>query len=370
MAEYTIPTRETAPEKCPTCAGKLGWDATVGALRCESCGATLNVAAPPGARIVEHDLMAELAASRPKGRLGAGARQMRCSECGAVVEFGEHETAKKCDFCDSPAVRIEEAADDRYLPESLVPFAIGRDQAIASFKGWLGKLWFRPSNLKEKASVSELHGVYIPYWTFDADVTSDWSADAGYYYYETEHYTVTVNGKTESRTRQVRKVRWEPASGRRHDHHDDHLVCASKGLPEDLARPMANFEIGVLLPYARELLQGFSAESYAIDLPDAWVKGQAGIAAIQEARCSRDVPGDTQRNLRVSNRYANSRFKHVLLPVWIAAFRYNDEVFQFLVNGQTGKVSGRAPWSWLKITLFVLLLVAIGVGIFVLTQRR
>jgi len=372
VAEYSLPVSDdrTAPETCPNCAGKLHWDAAAGQLKCESCGTLVAAPVVVGARIVEHDLAAELATGRPTGRLGAGSQQMRCSECGAVVEFPDHITAKKCEFCDSPAVLAETASEDHYLPESLVPFAIDRATATVAFRAWLGRLWFRPSNLAEKADISELHGVYVPYWTFDAEVTSSWSADAGYYYYETETYTTTENGKSVTRTRQVRKVRWVPASGRRHDRHDDHLVCASRGLPDALQRKMADFQTGALRPYAREILQGFSAESYAVELPDAWARAQGEIADLQERRCAGDVPGDTQRGLRVSNRFEATRFKHVLLPVWIAAFRYKQKVFRFLVNGQTGNVSGNAPYSLVKIALFTLLLLTIATGIFLLWQGQ
>lgn len=369
MAEHTIPSAETAPEKCPTCNGQLAWNADAGQLECASCGALVAAPALSGACIVEHDLMAELAQRPATGRMGAGAQQMQCSECGAVVEFPDTITATKCEFCDSPAVLAEAARDDHYLPESLVPFAVGRETAIGAFRAWLRELWFRPSDLKAKAAVSELHGVYIPYWTFDADVDSSWTADAGYYYYETETYTATENGKSVTRTRQVRRTRWVPAHGQRHDRHDDHLVCASKGLPDELARDMDNFATGALMPFTREVLQGFSAERYAIELPDAWARGQSEIADIQEARCARDVPGDTQRRLRVSNRFSRTSFKHVLLPVWIAAFRYKEQVFRFLVNGQTAKVSGHAPYSAIKIILFVLMLLSVAALLFWIWQH-
>ncbi len=372
MAEYNLPAQgeRTAPQTCPNCRGKLLWDPAAGQLKCESCATLVAAPEPVGARIVEHDLLAELNAARPTGRIGSGTRQMRCSECGAVVEFPDNLVAKKCEFCDSPAVLAESAREDHYVPESLVPFAVNRDTATHAFRHWLGKLWFRPSNLKEKADISELHGVYVPYWTFDADVTSSWTADAGYHYYVSESYTTTENGKTVHKTRQVQKTRWVPASGQRHDRHDDHLVCASAGLPDALATRMANFQTGELRAYTRELLQGFSAESYAIELPAAWTRAQGEIADVQERRCAGDVPGDTQRSLRVSNRFASTSFKHVLLPVWIAAFRYQSQVFRFLVNGQTGSVSGHAPYSVVKITLFVMTLVLVAAGIFLLWQGR
>jgi hypothetical protein len=371
VAEYSFPGERTAPAACPNCNGKLAWEPAAAKLKCESCATLVEPPAPPpGARIVEHDLLAELRSPRVKGLLGAGARQMRCKECGAVVEFPDHVVATKCEFCDSAAVLAEPAREDHEVPESVVPFAVDRATATAAFRAWLGKLWFRPSNLKEKADISELHGVYVPYWTFDARVTSSWSADAGYYYSETEHYTVQENGRSVTKTRQVRKVRWEPCSGRRTDRHDDHLVCASRGLPDALAVKMADFATSELRPYARELLQGFSAESYAIELGDAWQRAQGEIAAVQQQRCAGDVPGDTQRGLRVSNAYDEQSYKHVLLPVWIAAFRYSGKIFRFLVNGQTGRVSGHAPYSVAKIVLAVLALTALVVLGVVLWQAR
>ncbi|MFH0900929.1 MAG: hypothetical protein V2A73_09900 [Pseudomonadota bacterium] len=359
---------------CENCRGNLAWDATRGQLRCESCGTLQAVPASPvhpqGGDIVEYDLASALARSRPRGRLGAGARQVKCNECGATVEFPDNVAATKCSFCDSPSVLSQEARADLLAPESLIPFAVDRDHAVASFKSWLGKLWFRPSDLKEKAGVAELRGVYIPYWTFDCSVTSRWTADAGYYYYVDERYTATENGKTVERARRVRHTRWEPASGQRRDSYDDHLVPASRGLPPKLSEGIKAFDTGGLVAYAPQYLQGFAAESYAIDLGEAWGSAQSEISSEQVAKCAGDVPGDTHRDLRANHSFAEATFKHILLPVWLAAFRYNSKVYRFLVNGQTGVVSGEAPLSVLKVLLFVALLVAIAVGIVLLSRFR
>lgn len=356
MAETRV-----GPTKCDNCAGTMTWDAKAGKLRCEACGQTRDVA--QGGVVNDYALETGLA---KRGRLGAGSKQVKCQECGATVEIPDGVTATRCSFCDSPQVIAGEARADLILPESLVPFAVARDHAVASFKGWLGKLWFRPGDLGDKATVSELRGVYIPYWTFDTDVTSRWTADSGYYYYEDET-TTDANGNQQ--TRRVQRTRWEPASGSRVDHIDDHLVCASKGLPDALARQVSKFDTNALTGWAPEFIQGFAAESYAVDLRQAWDRGRDDIAAIQEGRCRNDVPGDTQRNLRANHAYADTRFKHVLLPVWIAAFRYGDKVFRFLVNGQSGKVSGEAPYSWTKILLFIGALVAIIVGLILFLRR-
>jgi hypothetical protein len=171
----------------------------------------------------------------------------------------------------------------------------------------------------------------------------------------------------------VQRTRWQPASGWREDHIDDQLVCASRGLPDKLVRNLAyqlSGDGGGLVAYSSDYLQGFSAESYAVELAEAWPRARGEIERLQESRCARDVPGDTHRFLRVNNRFANTTFKHVLLPVWIAAFRYDGKVFRFLVNGQSGKVSGEAPLSWAKILLLILTIVLVITAIVLFVRSR
>ena len=58
-------------------------------------------------------------------------------------------------------------------------------------------------------------------------------------------------------------------------------------------------------------------------------------------------------------------FKHVLLPGWLAAYKYRGQSYRFVVNGQTGKVQGERPWSWVKITIAVILAaIVIGAGLY------
>jgi hypothetical protein len=241
-----------------------------------------------------------------------------------------------------------------------VPFKVDKPGANSKFEAWLGALWFRPNDLKKMAKLQEMGGVYIPFWTFDAWARSDWTADAGYYYYETEYYT---DSEGERQSREVQRTRWEPASGWRQDFFDDTLVCASKGLPPELVAKFQTFDTKQLSPYQPEFLAGWRAESYAIDLMPAWGSAQEDMSRTQESRCGHDVPGDTHRALSVRNQFSHVTFKHVLLPIWIAAYRYNGKPYQFLVNGQTGEVVGKAPWSFWKIFFAVLLGVILVGGI-------
>lgn len=350
----TLPQAHSFP--CSNCGAKLEYDAGAQALRCPYCQSEQAIQAG-GAEIREIPI--EEGFRRAARGLAIQVTAVSCQGCGATVNVGPLDRTVQCTFCGSHKVLPHEADPNLIRPESLLPFQVDRALAVQSFRNWLKGLWFRPSDLKKTANLEQIVGVYIPFWTFDAWVHSTWTADAGYYYYETQSYTVVVNGRRETRTRQVRRTRWVPASGQRNDHYDDELVCASKGLPRDLSTEVARFDTTRLVPYSPQFLAGWRAESYGIDLFDAWKLAQEQIANQQERRCAGDVPGDTHRFLRVNSHARGVTFKHVLLPIWIAAYAYRGKTYRFLVNGQNGKVAGNAPYSWWKILFFTIAVIAL-----------
>jgi hypothetical protein len=81
-----------------------------------------------------------------------------------------------------------------------------------------------------------------------------------------------------------------------------------------------------------------------------------------------DIGGDEQRITTMNTTYSDITFKHILLPIWISSYRYKGKVYRFLINGQTGEVQGERPYSALKIMLAVLLVIAVIVGIILLTK--
>ncbi len=377
MSQTNTETAENALAfPCKSCGAKLAYDAASQGMACPYCGykEAVVAGAGPAAAARETGMVREIPleqgmALAQKG-YGAPVTTIKCNDCGATVNVGEGERTASCAFCGSKQVLSQETNATAIRPESLVPFKITKEDANGRFGTWLAKLWFRPSDLKKMAKVQEMGGVYIPFWTFDAFVRSQWSAERGWYYYESETYTENVNGRMETRTRQVQRTRWEPANGWRQDTYDDVLVCAGRGLPSGLADQFSTFDTKALIPYQPQFLAGWRAESYAIDLMPGWEIGQKKIEDSQMGRCARDVGGDTHRMLTVSNMFSNVTFKHVLLPIWIAAYRYNGKVFRFLVNGQTGEVVGQAPWSVWKILALVAAILAIIGAIVAFTQMN
>ena len=210
--------------------------------------------------------------------------------------------------------------------------------------------WLAPNPLKRAALTDTLQGVYLPFWTFDAQAHCSWSAEAGYYYYETETYT--ENG--EEKTRQVRHTRWEPVSGLVEHFFDDELVSASKGVPEELMGKIEPFPtVESLVPYDGGFLAGWTVEQYQVDLATAADEAEATMQKELWSRCEGKVPGDTSRGLQIEPLYTGQTFKHVLLPVWVLSYRYGKEAYQVLINGYTGQIAGKYPVSALKVALLL-----------------
>lgn len=341
---------------CPGCGGQLHWKPGEGALVCPHCGTRVD--APEGSEPIKEYRIEEAASKAPKG-WGTETQSIACDGCGAVVDVSPDEKAGACPFCGSPKVHPD-PGDDVIRPESVLPFAIEKAEAVRQFRSWISGLWFRPSALKAAAQLEQIAGVYVPAWTFDTQTHSAWTAESGTYYYEEEEVEVVEDGKKVRKKQKVRKTRWTPARGDRRGAYDDWLVQASKGLDQAALKGMLPFELAKLRSYDESFLAGHKAERYAIGLDDAWAVAQREIAREEESKCRELVPGDTQRNLAVKTQYADVRFKHTLLPVWIAAYRYEGQAYRYLVNGTTGKATGDAPYSKWKIAgaiAFVLFLI-------------
>jgi len=355
---------------CKQCGAELAFAPGQTVLECPYCKYREEV--PVSAEAIrEYDLESALLETPHSEGWGTERRALHCENCGATTTFEAGQVAGLCAFCGSPKV-VEQRPDAQLIrPESLVPFVVKREEAVQLFRKWISSLWFRPNDLKHAGQLAKITGAYLPFWTYDAFATSHWTAQAGYHYYETEHYTEQdANGNTVSKTRQVQKTRWVPASGHRQDFFDDELVCASIGLPPSLIRGICPYNLDGLVPYQSGFLAGFVAEEYQVGLADGWAIAREQMQQQVVARCGQDVPGDTHRFLNVDTAYSQGRFKHTLLPVWVAAYLYNSKTYRFLLNGQTGKASGEAPLSWWKIVGLILLILIIAGVVFLILRAR
>jgi hypothetical protein len=355
--------------QCPSCGGESQWNPARQALVCPYCG-TVSPAelASDGSLVKENDLAAALRAI-PEAARGweRTSKAVRCQSCQAISVFPAERVAQRCDFCGSSALIPCEQTNAPIRPESLLPFKIPETAVRERIRDWYGSRWFAPNALKTRALTDTVRGLYIPYWTFDAQVHALWTAEAGYYYYESETYRDS-NGRTQ--TRQVRRTRWVPAAGELDHFFDDELVTGSRGVAEKLLKKIEPFPTGELVPFDAGYLSGWVVEQYQIDLIAAAESARAAMMHKLERLCAAEVPGDTQRGLQVNPDWSAQTFKHILVPVWLLAYDYRSAKYQVVINGFTGTMAGEHPLSWIKITLAVLAVILVVLIVLLLTNGQ
>lgn len=356
---------------CPACGAAAEWNPGKQALVCPFCGTTspaqVELDASGTEVIKEHDLAAAIRRI-PDDKRGWQAKKtsVKCQSCQAISVFDAERVGQRCNFCGSAALVPYEEIKEAFRPESLLQMKVTETQVRESIRQWYGSRWFAPNKLKSGALTDTVKGLYIPYWTFDAQVHADWTAESGDYYYDTESYT-DAQGKRQ--TRRVRKVRWRWTSGSVDHFFDDELVAASHGVHPDLLRKVEPFPTRELIPYNAGYVSGWVVERYQIDLVRAAQHAREAMDGKTRALCAQEVPGDTHRNLDVDADYSRQTFKHILAPVWLLSYNYGSRNFQVVINGFTGTIAGEYPKSWIKIFLALLAAMAIA-GFFAVLANR
>lgn len=351
-------TVETGTFACTSCGADLKYKPGTQHLSCEYCGAA-NEIPELDAPVDELDFYAHLESLETKED-STSETYVKCENCGASSTLEPHVTSALCPYCSTPLIMEQAQSETVIQPKSLLPFKLNKNEAQAEFKKWVSKLWFAPADLK-KASLHFDHfkGIYIPYWTYDTDTFSKYIGQRGEHYYVTETYTTTENGKTVTKTRQVQKTRWYPASGSVSRAFDDILVAATQSLPQKQLYKLEPWDLENLVPYDKSFLSGFISEKYQIGLKEGFdvAKDIAENQIREDVR--RDIGGDEQRIIKINTQWDNITFKHLLLPVFVSAYRYKEKLFRFLVNGRTGEVQGERPYSWIKIAGLVIAIAAV-----------
>ncbi|WP_439154772.1 primosomal protein N' (replication factor Y) - superfamily II helicase [Yoonia sp.] len=350
----------TAPESpiaehhfpCDACGSDLRYDPGTHRLICDHCGniQTIETTKRAAGGIRELDFSSAIENRLAEAEIEE-TRTVTCPNCGASFEFDPDTHAAECPFCATPVVT--DTGTHRHIkPRGLLPFALDEGTARKAMSDWLGSLWFAPNGLRDYARKGRrMSGIYVPYWTFDADTQSRYTGQRGTHYYTTK--TVIRDGKR--RQVRVRNTRWRPASGRVARFFDDVLVLASRSLPKRYTDGLEPWDLSALEPYNPEYLAGFRAEGYQVELAEGFSEARQYMDRMILRDCKYDIGGDEQRVHDVQTTISDVTFKHILLPVWLAAYKYRGQTYRFVVNGRTGRVQGERPWSVWKIAFAVLI---------------
>jgi len=277
-----------------------------------------------------------------------------CSSCGATTSFDPGTRTLRCPFCGTEmAVRATAAAVDITVDQFVLPFKLQQEASAEQIRTWLGKSFWAPGDLKSRAALDLGQGVYVPFWRFDADASSQWEGEVSQTHTRQVRKTRTVaGGKTESYMDTETYKTWHPRSG---SHQGSHRawIPASTGLTQAEGDELMPFPEEAMMTYSPDLLVGFAAEDPGIDEDGAWVMGEERIRQMERDACAREVERLTRADITLSNR----RSAVCYLPVWIYGYAYQNQQYRVLVNGHTGEVVGDRPMSKSRI------MVAVGIGV-------
>lgn len=351
VQEYRFP--------CDNCGSDLRFDPVQGQMLCDHCGNTEAVIENAHTKTIrELDFQDAIANHLAEAEIEE-TRTTTCPNCAAEVSFDPDTHATECPFCATPVV-ADTGVNRHIKPKGLIPFALTEKSARGEMANWLGSLWFAPNGLQDYARKGRrMAGVYVPYWTYDSETDTVYRGERGTIYYVEK----TVYRDNKPVRVQVAKTRWRSVSGDIARDFDDVLVLGSQSLPQKYTRALAPWDLTELTPYSPEYLAGFRAEGYTIDLADGFDDARDQMDRRIERDIRFDIGGDKQRIHSANTDVRNVTFKHILLPVWVAAYKYRGKTFRFVVNGQTGAVEGERPYSAIKIIFALLLAAIIGAAI-------
>ncbi len=347
---------------CTQCGAVLKYAPGTSTLVCDYCGFENHIEHCAG-RIEEYDLQEALRQlSQP--RTEPAKPQIHCNECGAGFQFETSVHAGECPFCGTPIVTAT-AQTKPIQPKSLLPFRIDEASARQQFQHWIKGLWFAPNAVKKYArSDAKLTGVYLPYWTFDSDTVTDYIGERGDVYYVDQQVQVMRNNRMVTEIRRVPEIHWTPVGGRVSRFFDDVLIGASNSLPRKILDALQPWDLEQLIPYDEHYLSGFRSEYYQVELSEGFDYAKQVMDSVIYRDIALAIGGDHQRIHQAKTRHNTTTYKHCLLPVWSAAFRYQNKSYRFVINGRTGEVQGERPYSWWKISFAVIAAIALAGGIF------
>jgi len=348
---------------CANCGANVEFAPGTTVLKCPYCGAETPLA-PTGQQIREHSY-AQLAGLPRKPIATLAPHVFTCKGCGAVTESDK--ISDRCQFCGAPLV-ADVGAGDMVLPEAVLPFGVDRPALRDALKGWTSSRWFAPNGLKKVTSAESSHSTYLPHWTYDARTVSNYWGERGEHYWETETYT--EDGET--KTRQVQRTRWWPASGTVARDFDDVLITGTTRVAPKHLDKLEPWPLPESEPYRPEYLAGHETLRYDVEPESGLETAKSRMASVIEQDCREDIGGDEQRLRQVDTQYGDVTFKLMLLPVWIACYLHAGKTYNILVNGRTGEVVGERPYSAAKIAAAVtaaLVVIAIVVILIVLNKQ-
>lgn len=331
---------------CGQCGAAMSFNPAEGNLKCGHCGNQQDIPKTE-AQVKELCFETYFEKGNVVEQVLQGAEmETRCPGCGGMVMMPSHVKSDFCPFCATQLTNPVVASQPLMAPGGILPFKLDKNEAREVFRKWLSSLWFAPNALKNVSRLDQLQGLYAPYWTYDASTFTFYTGQRG------EHYYVTVGSGKNRRTE--RRTRWYNVSGQVFHFFDDVSTCASKMLPRETMDKLEPWDMHAVVPFEKDFLSGFKTERYQISTREGFTIAQEKMKRIIEQLIREDIGGDEQIISSMRTQYDAVTFKYILMPLWLAAYKFKEKPYQIYINARTGEVHGSRPYSAIKIALAVI----------------
>jgi hypothetical protein len=284
-------------------------------------------------------------------------RSVQCQSCKAIMVYDASRVGQNCEFCGSPALIAYEDIKSPIRPEGVLPFRVDRNRVRDDIRRWWRSKWLAPGRLATAALVDTVKSLYIPYWTFDASAHCPWDAEGRLLLLRQRRRPATTMVAESSARNDACVGNMPQASSITRSTMSS--CRGTTGVEMSLLRQVEPFPTQEIVPYDTAFLSGHVVEQYQVALTEAAGDSEAQMRATLEQLCAQTgarrhapQPGDSSGLL-------GRTFKHVLVPIWLLVYMFGSRNFQVVVNGYTGRIAGRYPYSPWKIAFLILLAIIV-----------
>lgn len=331
---------EASEYKCPNCGADLKFDPTIQKLGCEYCDSSFTIEEIKKIYAELEAMPTDEAVEEAKDEFAEHTQLYHCKSCGAEIMADDQQTALFCYYCHNPVILSGKLSGD-YKPNKVIGFRYTREQALDAFKSWCKGRKFVPSDFKSSQQLEKMTGLYVPFWVADCDVDANYRAigkkertwtSGEYVYTETKEYRVVRNARV-----------------------------LTKGIPADgeskiddlLMEAIEPFDYKDVKDFSMSYLSGFFADKYDVDRAGVFPRIRERADKVSRELIHNSVKGYS--SIKIENESYNilkTDWNYMMLPVWFMSYKYKDKVYEFAMNGQTGKLAGTPPLSKPKLVAF------------------
>ncbi len=322
--------------ECPTCGGPLRFDIDNQMIVCEYC----NNQFPEDVFRQKEDDTTETNDSKIDWNLAGYIKDheqmtvdcsFSCTSCGAEVLADSNTAATECMYCGSPLL-VTNNVTGTLKPDLIIPFKLDKAAAERKLKQFYMRKILLPNAFKDKNKISKITGMYVPFWLFSANGSGDVTFNAkkvskhrngDYIITTTKHYSAFRSGN-------VKFIKVP--------------VDASNKMEDNYMDGLEPYNYGELTPFSNSYMAGFFSDKFDMDVNACSTRALTRIKNSTNEALKKTVTGYSSVSVARSNIAMSDREIHyALLPVWMLNTKYNDKMYKFAINGQTGKVSGDLP---------------------------